>query len=179
MDTYKVSGVYGFQLKNNEFLKLLLSKLEDKPGWAGEVIMTTPTASDMLEVDEDNFGLLAHAMYESQWTHKGILYGFPDLPDFFELGTNRGQQKARELFPNLPVGVKLFQMYTEELMSIWFLGVEIQCWVLKPGEKPPTTVDTNKLQPEDEKIKDLVAQYGSFMDGKVKAFIVSNANGPC
>jgi hypothetical protein len=113
MTVHEISQVYGFTIKNPELLKLILAKLAENPKWAGDYETMEP------EMGGDN-------EKENEWTHNGLLYQFHEFPHFFRQGpkTTAGQDKARELFPELPEGVRMFNN-TFDHNNSWHLGIEI------------------------------------------------------
>jgi hypothetical protein len=150
MTVHEISQVYGFTLDNKEFLKLLLAKLAENPYWAGEV-----ETCDSIE-SEDPRG--------AEWTHEDKIYSFMDFAYSFRLGSDKGQEKARELFPELPAGVKLFHNFMDH-SNTWYLGVEVSYENAYNSKRRSNIIDPVKLIAHYKQILDhLVAQYKSILD---------------
>ncbi len=130
MTVHEISQVYGFTVKNPELLKLLLAKLAENPEWAGHMQTMEPECAqedtdDEEEGEESKAYRAAEYAKEREWTHNGLLYQFYELPHFFGRGPKaEGLDKARELFPDLPEGIRLFYNPMDHV-DTWHLGVEV------------------------------------------------------
>lgn len=122
MTVHEISQVYGFTIKNPELLKLLLAKLAENPEWAGKMETMEPECGG----DDEK---------ENEWTHNGLLYQFYQLHHFFYQGPKaEGLDKACELFPELPEGVRMFYNPMDHA-DTWHLGVEVSYMAVPWGDK--------------------------------------------
>jgi hypothetical protein len=164
MTVYEISQVYGFTVKSPELLKLLLAKLAENPEWAGDMESMYPECGG----DDEK---------ENEWTHDGLLYQFHELPHFFGRGPKaEGLDKARELFPELPGGVRLFYNPLDHA-DTWHLGIEIS-YVEVGGwsRKKVKPIDPVKLAADHAPtLAALQSKYGHLLQEKTPViFEVTN-----
>ncbi len=124
-----INQIFGFTLKKQELLKLILKKLETEPNWAGEHYIYS--ADELQEQQQEQNQpytnctccLKPTAEDISEWTLDGKVYNFVELACLIGDGSNEnGQAKMRELIPELPAEAKFF-VNPWRHKHIWYVGI--------------------------------------------------------
>jgi hypothetical protein len=172
MTVNEFSQVYGFTVDKKEFLKLLLAKLAEDPHWAGEVEMYDSVEDQIVPGSEnDTEEMRAELAKEAEWTHEGKVYDFMDFAYSFRLGSDKGQERARELFPELPAGVKLFHNPLDH-NNTWHLGIEVSHRDIRYCSKMDLVRKTKFIDPAKlvtqykETLHQLIGSYGHLLKEK-------------